>query len=168
MLRLFKNRINYKDFADSIYSLPRTSTVERNHSAKPRRVCWERKSAISDRFRFLTVHRLTSYIKHTVILFFLKDFWAQAIAKIKTAPIFPSLNFQALFFYLGGGPFHLWSTSHISWFRPTRRYPGLQVYSIILLNCRVPFTNLKFPFTMSAGIPHSKSRKKHGYFHGQN
>ena len=97
MLRLFKNRINYKDFADSIYSLPRTSTVERNHSAKPRRVCWERKSAISDRFRFLTVHRLTSYIKHTVILFFLKDFWAQAIAKIKTAPIFPSLNFQTLF-----------------------------------------------------------------------
>ena len=34
-----------------------------------------------------------------VILFFLKDFWAQAIAKSKTTPIFLSLNFQALFLH---------------------------------------------------------------------
>ena len=65
--------------------------------------------------------------------------------------------------HLGGGPFHLWSTSHMSSFRPTRTYPGLQWYLIILLNWRVPLMNSSLPFTISAGIPHSKSESENEF-----
>ena len=57
----------------------------------------------------------------------------------------------------GGGPFHLSSTSHVKYVRPTLTKPSLQVYSTPLKYERVAFTNLYCPFVMEAGDPHSKS-----------
>ena len=63
-------------------------------------------------------------------------------------------------FYLGGGPFHLWSTSHMSSDLPTRTWPVSHSYLIRDLNCRVPLTKIRRPLEMSAGIPHSRSEER--------